>query len=108
MNLSECFVKDAPELRGIHGFRDWRFYMVTLLLLGSTLCLMRDPYFIVHGEFVYRQGAVVLLLALVIHAAFAWETPIFEAMTTIVTSGIGRRRARLSKAPPIEKPRRVS
>lgn len=77
MNLLDCFVRNAPNVRGIHGFRDWRFYLTALLLLGSMLCLMRDPYFIVDSEFVYRQGAVVMLLALVIHAAFAWETPIF-------------------------------
>ena len=77
MNLLKCFVEDAPDVRGIHSFRDWRFYLVALLLLGSTLCLMRDPYFIVDGDFVYRQGAVVMLLALVIYSAFAWETPIF-------------------------------
>lgn len=77
MNLLECFVKNAPDVRGIRSFRDWRFYMVSLLLSGSTLCLMRDPYFIVDGEFVYRQGGMVLLLALVVYSAFAWETPIF-------------------------------
>ncbi len=77
MNLLKCFVEDAPDVRGIHSFRDWRFYLAALLLLGSTLCLMRDPYFIVDGDFVYRQGAVVMLLALVIYSAFAWETPIF-------------------------------
>ena len=77
MNLLDCFFKDGPELRGIHGFRDWRFYLTALLLFGSMLCLMRDKFFLVDGEFVYRQGAVVLLLALVIHSAFAWETPIF-------------------------------
>ena len=63
---------EAPDRRGIKSFRDWRFYLVALLLLGSTLCLMRDPYFIVGGEFVYKQGSVVLLMALLIAAAFAW------------------------------------
>ena len=62
---------------GIGSFRDWRFYPVMALLLASTLCFARDPYFLVCGEFVYRQGVVVLLLALVIAAAFAWETPLF-------------------------------
>ena len=56
---------------GIGSFRDWRFYPVMALLLASTLCFARDPYFLVCGEFVYRQGVVVLLLALVIAAAFA-------------------------------------
>jgi len=67
----------APSARGIKSFRDWRFYLVAALLVASTLCLARDPYFLVCGEFVYRQGVVVLLLALVIAAAFTWETPIF-------------------------------
>ena len=68
---------EASSVRGIRSFCDWRFYLVATLLVASTLCFARDPYFIVCGEFVYRQGVVVLLLALVIAAAFTWETPIF-------------------------------
>ena len=67
----------ASSARGIGSFCDWRFYLVAALLVASTLCFARDPYFVVCGEFVYRQGVVVLLLALVIAAAFTWETPIF-------------------------------
>ena len=68
---------EASSVRGIRSFCDWRFYLVAALLVASTLCFARDPYFVVCGEFVYRQGVVVLLLALVIAAAFTWETPIF-------------------------------
>ena len=67
----------SPDPRGIKSFRDWRFYLVALLLCGSLLCLIYDPYFISYGEFVYRQGVMVLLMALTIAAAFLWETPIF-------------------------------
>ena len=67
----------APEPRGIKGFGDWRFYPVFLLLSGSLFCLIYDPYFISYGEFAYRQGAMVLLMALTVAAAFLWETPIF-------------------------------
>lgn len=76
-SLSSLIGGYSPEIRGVRSFRDWRFYLVALLLLVSTLCLMHDPYFIVNGEFVYKQGSVVLLMALLIAAAFAWETPIF-------------------------------
>lgn len=68
---------ERPDQRGIKSFRDWRFYLVTLLLAGSIFCLIRDPYFLVEGEFVYKQGMIVLLMALTIAAAFLWETPIF-------------------------------
>lgn len=66
-----------PDQRGIKSFRDWRFYLTALLLAGSLLWIIRDPYFIAEGEFVYKQGIVVLLMALTIAAAFLWETPIF-------------------------------
>lgn len=68
---------EAPDRRGIKSFRDWRFYLVVVLLTGSLLTLINDPYFNADGEFAYRQGVIVLLMALVIAAAFLWETPIF-------------------------------
>ena len=77
MNELAKTVGASPDPRGIKSFRDWRFYPVALLLCGSLLCLIRDPYFISYGEFVYRQGVMVLLLALTVAAAFLWETPIF-------------------------------
>ena len=77
MNGIMKYAVTAPDPRGIKSFRDWRFYLVAALLSGSLLCLLHDPFFEVYGEFVYRQGVVVLLLALTIAAAFLWETPIF-------------------------------
>ena len=77
MSESQKITEAAPDPRGIKSFRDWRFYLVALLLSGSLLCIVYDPYFIANGEFVFRQGMVVLLLALTISAAFLWETPIF-------------------------------
>jgi hypothetical protein len=68
---------ELPDQRGIKSFRDWRFYLAALLLAGSIFCLIRDPYFITEGEFAYKQGMIVLLMALTIAAAFLWETPIF-------------------------------
>jgi len=75
--LSGLFNSNSSPAQGVLDFRDWRFYLAALLLAGGTLCLIRDPYFIVNGEFEFRQGVVVLLLALVIGSAFTWETPIF-------------------------------
>ena len=77
MSELSTFSEEAPDRRGIKSFRDWRFYLVVLLLSGSLLTLIYDPYFIADGEFSYRQGVIVLLMALVIAAAFLWETPIF-------------------------------
>ena len=71
------YIGATPDSRGIKSFRDWRFYLVAFLLAGSLFCLLYDPFFNVYGEFVYRQGVVVLLLALTIAASFLWETPIF-------------------------------
>lgn len=77
MNEQLKSIGTTPDQRGIKSFRDWRFYLVTLLLSGSLLWLKNDPYFIVNDEFKYCQGTVVLLMALTIAAAFLWETPIF-------------------------------
>ena len=77
MNEQPNSIGTPPDPRGIKSFRDWRFYLVTLLLSGSLLCLIYDPYFSVNDEFKYCQGTVVLLMALTIAAAFLWETPIF-------------------------------
>ena len=75
--LAKSDAAAIPDRRGIKSFRDWRFYLVAVLLSGSLLCQIYDPYFIAYGEFVYRQGIIVLMMALTIAAAFLWETPIF-------------------------------
>lgn len=78
MSKEQKSVAVRPDQRGIKSFRDWRFYLVALLLSGSFVALIHDPYFCnADGEFVYTQGMVVLLMALTIAAAFLWETPIF-------------------------------
>ncbi len=68
---------EAPDSRGIKSFRDWRFWLVVVLLSASFYCMLNEPYFKNCGEFVFRQGVIVLFLALTIAAAFLWETPIF-------------------------------
>ena len=63
--------------RGISGFLDWKFFVVTLAYAAAFLCFVFDPFFHLYGSFTYQQGIIVLFFAIVLMSTFHWELLLF-------------------------------
>ena len=79
--LVRPLTKPIDNARGIAGFSDWKFYLAFLFYSTSFIVLARDSFFHLHGEVVFQQGMISLLLAIILLNTVFWDFQLFGKPT---------------------------
>ena len=80
------FLSPQHASNGISGFDSPKFYVVFLLYVSSFLLLAHDGFFMLGGEFNFRQGIMPMLMAYMVVAMFCWELSLFGVFYSLLAS----------------------